>query len=139
MMLLGKIGMPGAINLALALAARRRGWSTASAKLIGFIVAHGRLAVRSANGTASSRRAGMRACTTTAWRWSARASSRLLLSIVLFGTLSQSFFPPQNSDYSRVNITMPPGSTLKQTEAVDRPRRGASCRRIRTSNACSSG
>jgi multidrug efflux pump subunit AcrB len=42
----------------------------------------------------------------------------LLLSIILFGTLSMSFFPPQNSDYSRVNITMPPGSTLKQTEAV---------------------
>jgi multidrug efflux pump subunit AcrB len=42
----------------------------------------------------------------------------LLLSIVLFGTLSTSFFPPQNSDYSRVNITMPPGSTLKETEAV---------------------
>jgi multidrug efflux pump subunit AcrB len=42
----------------------------------------------------------------------------LLLSIVLFGTLSMSFFPPQNSDYSRVNITMAPGSTLKDTEAV---------------------
>src|SRR5207253_7002118 len=42
----------------------------------------------------------------------------LLLSIVLFGSLSMSFFPPQNSDYSRVNITMPPGSTLKDTEAV---------------------
>ena len=42
----------------------------------------------------------------------------LLLSIVLFGTLPVSFFPPQNGDYSRVNITLPPGSTLKQTEAV---------------------
>src|SRR4051812_26913256 len=42
----------------------------------------------------------------------------LLLSIVLFGTLSVSFFPPQNSDYSRANITMAPGSTLKDTEAV---------------------
>ena len=42
----------------------------------------------------------------------------LLVSIILFGTLSMSFFPPQNSDYSRVNITLPPGSTLKQTEAV---------------------
>src|SRR4029079_10537908 len=42
----------------------------------------------------------------------------LLLSVVLFGTLSTSFFPPQNSDYSRVNITLPPGSTLKDTEAV---------------------
>ena len=42
----------------------------------------------------------------------------LLLSIVLFGTLSISFFPPQNDDYSRINITLPPGSTLKQTEAA---------------------
>jgi multidrug efflux pump subunit AcrB len=42
----------------------------------------------------------------------------LLLSVVLFGTLPQSFFPPQNDDYSRVNITLPPGSTLKETEAV---------------------
>jgi multidrug efflux pump subunit AcrB len=42
----------------------------------------------------------------------------LLLSAVLFGTLPQSFFPPQNSDYSQVHITLPPGSTLAQTEAV---------------------
>src|SRR3954471_20760223 len=42
----------------------------------------------------------------------------LLLSVVAFATLPQSFFPPTNSDYSRVNITLPPGSTLKQTEAV---------------------
>jgi len=42
----------------------------------------------------------------------------LLLSITLFGTLSMSFFPPQNDDYSRVNVTLPPGSTLKQTEAA---------------------
>ena len=45
----------------------------------------------------------------------------LLLSVILFGTLSVSFFPPQNSDYSRVNITMPPGTPLKATERmVDR-------------------
>jgi len=42
----------------------------------------------------------------------------LLLSVVLFGTLPQSFFPPQNSDYSQVHITLAPGSTLDQTEAV---------------------
>ena len=42
----------------------------------------------------------------------------LVLSGILFATLPQSFFPPQNDDYSRVNITMPPGTTLKQTEAV---------------------
>jgi multidrug efflux pump subunit AcrB len=42
----------------------------------------------------------------------------LLVSVALFGTLSQSFFPPQNNDFSRANITMAPGTTLKQTEAV---------------------
>ena len=42
----------------------------------------------------------------------------LLLSIVLFGTLSTSFFPPQNNDFSRVNIVLAPGTTLKQTEVV---------------------
>src|SRR5437763_4642528 len=66
---------------------------------------------------------------TVAARWNARMHDHrlamvgagvvtLLLSIVLFALCSVSFFPPQNSDYSRVNITMPPGSTLKDTEAV---------------------
>jgi multidrug efflux pump subunit AcrB len=66
---------------------------------------------------------------TMAARWNARLHDHrmamvgaglvtLLLTVVLFGTLPQSFFPPTNSDYSRVNITLPPGSTLKQTEAV---------------------
>ena len=66
---------------------------------------------------------------TAAARWNARMQDHrlvmvgagvvtLLLSVILFGTLSMSFFPPQNSDYSRVNITLPPGSTLKQTEAA---------------------
>jgi multidrug efflux pump subunit AcrB len=64
-----------------------------------------------------------------AGRWNARMQDHrmamvgagfatLLLSVALFGTLSQSFFPPQNDDYSRVNITLPPGTTLKQTESV---------------------
>jgi len=62
-------------------------------------------------------------------RWSARLQDHrltmvgagvatLLLSVVLFGTLSMSFFPPPNSDYSRANIILAPGSTLKETEAV---------------------
>ncbi|HEY8435050.1 MAG TPA: efflux RND transporter permease subunit [Sphingomicrobium sp.] len=66
---------------------------------------------------------------TVTGRWNARMQDHrlaavgagvatLLVSVVLFGTLSVSFFPPQNSDYSRVNITLPPGSTLKQTEVV---------------------
>ena len=42
----------------------------------------------------------------------------LLISGVLFATLSMTFQPPQNLDFSMVNITLPPGSTLQQTEAV---------------------
>ena len=42
----------------------------------------------------------------------------MLNSIALFGTLSVSFFPPQNNDFTRVNITMAPGTTLQQTEVV---------------------
>jgi multidrug efflux pump subunit AcrB len=37
---------------------------------------------------------------------------------VLFATLSMSFQPPLNLDFSRVRIGMPPGTTLDQTEAV---------------------
>ncbi len=40
------------------------------------------------------------------------------LTAVLFGTLSMTFQPTTNNDTSRVNISMPPGATLKQTEAV---------------------
>jgi multidrug efflux pump subunit AcrB len=43
----------------------------------------------------------------------------LLLSAVMFGTLPMTFQPPLNLDFSQVNITLPPGSTLEQTEAVE--------------------
>jgi multidrug efflux pump subunit AcrB len=42
----------------------------------------------------------------------------LALSGVLFGTLSFTFQPPLNQDFTAVNITLPPGTTLKQTEEV---------------------
>ncbi|MFL6829373.1 MAG: efflux RND transporter permease subunit, partial [Sphingomicrobium sp.] len=42
----------------------------------------------------------------------------LILSGVLFATLSMTFQPPLNLDFSAANITMPPGTTLKQTETV---------------------
>src|SRR3954452_14168516 len=62
-------------------------------------------------------------------RWNARMQDQrlamigpgiatLILTVALFGTLPLSFFPPQNDDFARVNITLAPGSTLKQTEAV---------------------
>ena len=50
-------------------------------------------------------------------RCDGRAASHLLLSVVLFGTLSMSFFPPQNATI-RAQHHPAPGSTLKQTEAV---------------------
>ena len=55
-------------------------------------------------------RAGMRACTTIALRWSARVSPLCCSASSCSALCSVSFFPPQNSDYSRVNVTLPPGS-----------------------------
>jgi len=112
---LGMLGWNGAITFVLALAV---GSAVAygAAKLIAFLVAmtDGGFAEWYAIATA---------------RWNARMQDHrltmvgagiatLLLSIVLFGTLSMSFFPPPNSDYSRANIVLAPGSTLKETEAV---------------------
>jgi multidrug efflux pump subunit AcrB len=114
MSVLGKSGWPGALNFVLAL-------------LIGALVAYA---------LASLISLGLRRLGSfgewwgiVADRFSARMQDHrmamvgagigtLLLSIVLFGTLSVSFFPPQNDDYARVNITLPPGATLKQTEAA---------------------
>jgi multidrug efflux pump subunit AcrB len=112
---LGKIGVPGVIGFAIAVIVALA-LAYGAAKLIAFLV-------RQAGGNFAHWHEIMIA------RWNARMHDHrlamvgagfatLLLSIVLFGTLSMSFFPPQNSDYSRVNITLPPGSTLKQTEAV---------------------
>jgi len=118
MAVLGKLEWPGAITFVLAVLL---GGAIAYGvgKLIGWII-----------GRIGGGFAGWHAI--VAGRWNARLHDHrmtmvgagiatLLLSIILFGTLSQSFFPPQNDDYARVNITLPPGSTLKQTEeATDR-------------------
>ncbi|WP_341633209.1 efflux RND transporter permease subunit [Sphingomonas agri] len=113
---LGKASIPGAIGFAIAvLVAMGLAW--AAAKLIGFLV-------QTFGSSGFANWHGIFAA-----RWNARMKDHrltmvgaglatLLLSVVLFGTLSLSFFPPQNDDYSRVNITLPPGSTLKQTEAA---------------------
>jgi multidrug efflux pump subunit AcrB len=42
----------------------------------------------------------------------------LAISGLLFATLSMTFQPPQNLDFSMINVTLPPGATLQQTEAV---------------------
>ncbi len=117
MMLLGKVGgWGGAVNLTLGLLV---GTAVAygATNLIGYLVPR----------ISTSSFAGWQAI--VAARWNARlqdhrlvmvaaGAATLLLSVVLFGTLSTSFFPPQNSDYSRANIVMAPGSTLKDTEEV---------------------
>jgi multidrug efflux pump subunit AcrB len=115
--LLGKVGIPGAISFAVgALVGIAAAYGVA--RLIAFLIQ------LLAGGTRFGEWYGIMAA-----RWSARMRDHrmvmvgagvitLLLSAALFGTLPQSFFPPQNDDYSRVNITLPPGSTLKQTEAA---------------------
>src|SRR5215212_9577902 len=115
MFLLGKTGWPGAVNFALALIP-----GGVFAYLVGKLIG---LIVQSVGGGFAKWHALVAA------HWNARLHDHrmtmvgagivtLVVSIVLFGTLSQSFFPPQNNDYSQVNVTLPPGSTLKQTEAV---------------------
>ncbi len=116
MMMLSKLGLPGAIGFGIAvLAGAAAGYGVA--RLIAFLV----------QSIASGEFAEWHRIVVA--RWNARMHDHrlamvgagvltLLFSAALFGTLPLSFFPPQNDDYSRVNITMPPGTTLKQTEAV---------------------
>jgi multidrug efflux pump subunit AcrB len=113
---MGKLGVPGAIGFAIAVVV---GGAAAygAARLIAFLV-------QQLAGSDFAEWHGIIVA-----RWNARMHDHrmimvaagfatLLISIVLFGTLSVSFFPPENSDFSRVNITMPPGSTLRETEVV---------------------
>ena len=111
-----KLGMPGAVGVMFgAVAGAALGYGVA--KLIAWLIQL----------IGTERFAGWHGLLSA--RWNARMRDHrlvmvaagfgtLLLSIALFGTLSNSFFPPQNSDYSRVNVTMPPGATLGDTEAV---------------------
>ena len=120
MSVFGMTGMPGAMSFALAFLVGVAG-AYGAGKLIAWIVQ------RFTRGGGFGEWYGIMVA-----RWNARMRDHrltmvaagivtLLLSIVLFGTLSQSFFPPQNDDYARVNVTLPPGTTLEQTEeATDR-------------------
>ena len=53
-------------------------------------------------------------------RWAAVVASfaALGMTVLVFSQLSITFQPPLNLDFSNVRIGMPPGSTLKQSEAV---------------------
>jgi len=44
--------------------------------------------------------------------------SALGLTVVIAGNLPTQFFPNNDSDFSRVSVSMPPGTTLEQTEEV---------------------
>jgi multidrug efflux pump subunit AcrB len=114
--ILGKLEWNGGVTLALGLILGA-GVAYGVGKLIGFVI-------RMVGSHGFAEWHGI-----VAARWDARLRDHrmatvgagiatLLASIVLFGTLSQSFFPPQNEDFSRVNITLAPGTTLKQTEVV---------------------
>jgi multidrug efflux pump subunit AcrB len=113
---LGKLAWNGGVTLVLALGVGTL-VAYGAGKLIGFLVR-----MIASRGFAEWH-------STIAARWDARLKDHrlamvgagigtLLLSIILFGTLSLSFFPPQNNDFTRVNITLPPGTTLVQTEDV---------------------
>ena len=113
---LGKLAWNGGVTFVLALGVGTL-VAYGAGKLIGFIVG-----MIGSHGFAQWH-------STIAARWNARLKDHrlamvgagigtLLLSIILFGTLSVSFFPPQNNDFTRVNITLPPGTTLAQTEGV---------------------
>ena len=112
---LGAVGLPGAIAFAVAVLVGAAA-AFGAGKLISFLL-------RSAGGFGRWWNA------VVAGHWNAmmhdhRATmvgaglGTLLLSIVLFGTLSMTFQPPLNLDFTAANITLPPGTTLKQTEAV---------------------
>ncbi|MEO7366175.1 MAG: efflux RND transporter permease subunit [Sphingomicrobium sp.] len=115
MKLLGTLGWNGAITFVIALLAGGL-IAYGVGKLIGFLV-------QMVGGNFAEWQANMAA------RWKARLQDHrltmvgvgiatLLFSIALFGTLPLSFFPPENDDFARVNITLAPGTTIKQTEVV---------------------
>jgi multidrug efflux pump subunit AcrB len=116
MMLLGKVGVPGAISFAIAALVGAAAGYGAGKGIAALVQLFGRGRFAEWHGIVVA-------------RWNARMHDHrltmvgagiltLLLSVVLFGTLPLSFFPPQNDDFARVNITLAPGTTLKQTEVV---------------------
>src|SRR3954463_6026658 len=113
---LGMIGLPGAVGFAVAFVVGAAVAYWAAKLIVGGVQMVAGGGFGQWHGTMSA-------------RWKARMQDHrlvmvgagvltLLVSIALFGTLPQSFFPPENDDFARVNITLAPGSTLKQTEVV---------------------
>ncbi len=113
--LLGKLGSPNSLNVLIALVGGIAAFIV-SGKVIGLLV--GLFDTRFA--TFYHYRGE---------RWTARkldhrvtmvgiGTAAFVIQIALFMGLSMSFQPPLNLDFSSVRIGVPPGTTLKQTEAV---------------------
>ena len=113
--LLGKLGSPNSINLLVALVLGI-GAFILSGKLIGLVVGLFRTPFANFYHYRGQ-------------RWAARkldhrvtmvgiGAAAFVIQIALFMGLSMSFQPPLNLDFSSVRIGLPPGTTLKQTEAV---------------------
>ena len=60
----------------------------------------------------------LRWCLGNRWKTVALGAAALVGTVVSFATLPLTFQPANNSDFSQVTITLPPGSTLAQTEAI---------------------
>ncbi len=57
-------------------------------------------------------------CLDNRWKTVALGGVALLATVASYATLPLTFQPPENSDFSQVTISLPPGSTLAQTEAI---------------------
>ena len=60
----------------------------------------------------------LRWCLNNRWKTVAIGGLALVATVISFATLPLTFQPTNNSDFSQVTITLPPGSTLAQTEAI---------------------
>jgi multidrug efflux pump subunit AcrB len=57
-------------------------------------------------------------CLDNRWKTVALGGLALVATVASYATLPLTFQPAKNSDFSQVSITLPPGSTLAQTETV---------------------
>ncbi len=60
----------------------------------------------------------LRWCLGNRWKTMGIGLAALVATFISFGTLPLTFQPPRDSDFSQVQITLPPGTTLAQTGTV---------------------
>ncbi|MWV26276.1 efflux RND transporter permease subunit [Aurantiacibacter rhizosphaerae] len=87
--------------------------------LVNFLVGiiYGRLVGYSTPFTARARWLGARFLDHRVWMMLVGVAA-LGLTIVIAGNVPQQFFPDNDSDFSRIDVSMVPGTTLEQTERV---------------------